>query len=152
MKTFVQSSNLNGLFNRNLVNQTNGENHSIHIDEKPIKNINDVFHDVDEKKIQSNTKDIETEPGNILQLRRNFTTAIVTTAKNSTETTQMVSTFTESDTFKTTTASITPLNNSTNYFIAAAVDDTAENMQRELLARRRRRRRHRLRKYKLHFK
>lgn len=42
------------------------------IDEKPVKNLSDVFRDIDAKKIQSNTKDIEDESTNILQSRRNI--------------------------------------------------------------------------------
>lgn len=41
-------------------------------DEKPVKNLSDVFRDIDAKKIQSNTKDIEDESTNILQSRRNI--------------------------------------------------------------------------------
>lgn len=37
---------------------------------KPSKSVTDVFRHIDEKKIQSNTKDIEDESGNILQTRR----------------------------------------------------------------------------------
>lgn len=40
------------------------------VEDKPSKNVTDVFRDIDEKKIQSNTKDIEDESGNILQTRR----------------------------------------------------------------------------------
>lgn len=43
-------------------------------EEKPNKNITDVFRDIDEKRIQSDTKDIEDETGNILQLRRTVVT------------------------------------------------------------------------------
>lgn len=38
--------------------------------DKPDKNVTEVFRHIDEKKIQSNTKDIEDESGNILQTRR----------------------------------------------------------------------------------
>lgn len=40
-------------------------------DEKPVKNLSNVFRDIDAKKIQSNAKDIEDESTNILQSRRN---------------------------------------------------------------------------------
>lgn len=38
--------------------------------DKASKNVSAVFRNIDEKKIQSNTKDIEDESGNILQTRR----------------------------------------------------------------------------------
>lgn len=39
-------------------------------EDKPSKNVTEVFRHIDEKKIQSDTKDIEDESGNILQTRR----------------------------------------------------------------------------------
>lgn len=55
--------------NMNLESQT-----TITADEKPVKNLTNVFRDIDAKKIQSNTKDIEDESTNILQSRRNTQT------------------------------------------------------------------------------
>lgn len=46
------------------------ENKENEAEEKPSKNVTEVFRDIDEKKIQSNTKDIEDESGNILHTRR----------------------------------------------------------------------------------
>lgn len=40
------------------------------VEDKANKNVSGVFRHIDEKKIQSNTKDIEDESGNILQTRR----------------------------------------------------------------------------------
>lgn len=40
------------------------------VEAKVTKNVTEVFRDIDEKKIQSNTKDIEDESDNILQTRR----------------------------------------------------------------------------------
>lgn len=114
--------------------------------EKPVKNYNDVFRDFDEKKIQSNTKDIEEKSDNILQSRQNFTDA-TTTIKSPIETASTESTTTTE--LITKIPSITTLKPLNNFNLAS--DDTAENMQRELLARRRRRRRHRQRKYILNL-
>lgn len=56
-------------------NPTNG------VDEKPEKNISEVFRDIDEKKIQSNAKDIEDESKNILKTRQNTVTVTTTTTR-----------------------------------------------------------------------
>lgn len=46
------------------------DNSAIQVENKPNKNVTEVFRHIDEKKIQSNTKDIEDESENILQTRR----------------------------------------------------------------------------------
>lgn len=57
-------------------------------EEKPEKNITDVFRHIDEKKIQSDTKDIQEESENILQTRRAslITTSTVSSIENGTTT------------------------------------------------------------------
>lgn len=53
------------------MNQSNDQ--LMNSSEKPAKNLSNVFRDIDEKKIQSDAKDIEDDSHNILQLRRNRT-------------------------------------------------------------------------------
>lgn len=59
----------------NEVSQAINENVTVQpIGEKPAKNVSAVFRNIDERKIQSDTKDIEDESGNnILQARRVIT-------------------------------------------------------------------------------
>lgn len=58
-------------------------------EEKPEKNVSDVFRHIDEKKIQSDTKDIQTESENILQTRRTvLTTSTSTVAPVASSTTE----------------------------------------------------------------
>lgn len=50
------------------------------VDQKPVKNVSAVFRNIDERKIQSDTKDIEDESGNnILQARRVVTASPIPT-------------------------------------------------------------------------
>lgn len=159
VKTFNEPSNPNngtadsiGSIDKKPINAINqNENQlSSNSDEKPVKNINDVFRDVDERKIQSNTKDIEEDSDNILQSKRNVSIAKSTSTQSTpfemesttgapiTATTTLMTSSTPTST--PSPAPVTkPINN-------LSVDDTAENLQKELLARRRRRRRHHLRK------
>lgn len=71
-----------------IVNKTNlvGEA-TITSDEKRMKNLTNVFRDIDAKKIQSNAKDIEDESKNILQSRRNTQVELSTTSTTSSTTT-----------------------------------------------------------------
>lgn len=70
--------------NSNVTDETssaNTENMTVPaVDQKPIKNISTVFRNIDERKIQSDTKDIEDESGNnILQARRVVTASPIPT-------------------------------------------------------------------------
>lgn len=74
-----------------VVNKTNASSQATITDEKPVKNLSNVFRDIDAKKIQSNAKDIEDESTNILQSRRSTvnnsgTSATITTTTTTTST------------------------------------------------------------------
>lgn len=96
------------------VNKTNLDSHATITDEKPVKNLSNVFRDIDAKKIQSNAKDIEDESTNILQSRRNTQTDLNTST----------STITSSSTSRstTTTTSEPTAEKNTNSILSFAND------------------------------
>lgn len=69
--SIVENRNATAQVSELQVNRTEPiENRVDETEEKPTRNVSEVFPHIDEKKIQSNAKDIEDESGNILQTRR----------------------------------------------------------------------------------
>lgn len=155
-ETTFQSSE-NDSFDKSAINQTIITSDVANVDEKLTKNLSNVFRNIDAKKIQSDTKDIEDESGYILQNRR-------VTAKTTVLTTTTVapSTTVKATTPQTNVDDLLATNtiNSTNVTAAnetsAGSSNYADNSEATInkpthlddLATKRRRRRHRQRRYK----